>query len=165
MGRVVAGLDEKACPECREIYTRFATTCADCDVELVAAESLPPEEALDLPPAAELECVRVAPLAWVRALSQGLQERGVDHRVERAAAEDAPPGQKAAVFGAVQLFGLYVRSEDAAPARELDGTIAAQLLPEEAPELSVEERESCPACGAALGWEATECPDCGLPFQ
>jgi hypothetical protein len=64
----------------------------------------------------------------------------------------------------VQLFGLYVQSEHAPPARELDGTIAAQLLPEEAPPLDEGEEEACPACGTALAADAIECPDCGLSF-
>jgi hypothetical protein len=155
----------KACPVCRSEYTRMATRCIDCDVELVEAGALPPEEELQtFPPASELECVRVAPIAWIRALSGALQQGGVAHRVEPATAEDAPRGQRAAAFGDVQLFGLYVRGEDAPPARELDGSIAAQLLPEEAPPLAEGEEEACPACGTALTSDATECPDCGLRF-
>jgi hypothetical protein len=108
--------------------------------------------------------VRVAPIAWIRALSGALQQGGVAHRVEPATAEDAPRGQRADGFGDVQLFGLYVQSEHAPPTRELDGSIAAQLLPEEAPALAEDEEEACPACGTALTSEATECPDCGLQF-
>jgi hypothetical protein len=153
------------CPVCRSEYTRIATRCIDCDVDLVDADALPDEEELQtLPPASELECVRVAPMAWIRALSGALQRGGVAHRVEPATAENAPEGQRPDVFGDVQLFGLYVESEDAPPARELDGTIAAQLLPEEAPPLGEGEEEACPACGTALAADAIECPDCGLSF-
>ncbi len=154
----------KLCPECRTEYTRFVTRCTDCDVDLVHAETLPDEgeEIEAFPPASELECVRVAPIAWIRALSDALQERGLAHRVGPATDGDAPDGQRPGVFGAAQLFGLYVRSECASPARELDGTIAAQLLPEEAPPLDEGEEEECPACGAALAADAIECPDCGL---
>lgn len=156
--------DEKYCPACRSAYLPEASECADCEVELVWGSELPSEEELALPAAAELTCVRVAPLAWIRALSGQLQERGFDHRVEPATAQDAPEGQKPSVFGGVQLFGLYVREEEAPPARELDGGIAAQLLPDAAPELDESESESCPACGAALARDATACPDCELPF-
>ena len=154
------------CPVCRSEYTLVATRCLDCDVDLVDADALPAEgeEIQAFPPASELECVRVAPIDWIRALSGALQQGGVAHRVEPATAEDAPEGQRPDVFGDVQLFGLYVESAQAPPARELDGIIAARLLPEEAPALAEGEEEACPACGTALTPDAIECPDCGLSF-
>ena len=154
----------KVCPECRVEYRPDVELCADCRVPLAHAEALPPAEELeDFPPAAQLACVRVAPLAWMEALASGLQERGVTLRVERARAEDAPEGQRADVFGDIaQLFGLYVRSEDLELARELDASIAAQLVPEESEALEEGEVEDCPACGAALSTDALECGDCGL---
>jgi hypothetical protein len=101
----------------------------------------------------------------MEALARGLQERGVTLRVERARAEDAPEGQRADIFGDIaQLFGLYVRNEDLALARELDASIAAQLVPAEAEPLAEGETEACPACGAALPADALECADCGLSF-
>jgi hypothetical protein len=163
---MVAEPHYRICPACRTEYTPVATRCVDCDVELVEADALvaADEEFRAFPPASELECVRVAPLAWIRALSGALQQGGVAHRVEAASADDAPEGQRPDVFGDVQLFGLYVEEEHAAPARELDGTIAARLLPEEAPALAEGEEEACPACGTALNSDAIECPDCGLQF-
>ena len=154
------------CPVCRSEYTRIATRCLDCDVELVEADALPPEsEQVEVfPPASELECVRVAPIDWIRALSGALQQAGVPHRVEPSSAKDAPEGQRPDVFGEAQLFGLYVESAQLSPARELDERIAARLLPEEAPALAEDEEETCPACGTALGSDAIECPDCGLSF-
>jgi len=156
----------KICPACRTEYRLVATRCADCDVDLVDGNALPAEEdELDaFPPASELECVRVAPIKWIQVLSQALQERGVAHRVEPGRVGDAPDGQRPDVFGDTQLFGLYVQSEHAPAARELDGSIAAQILPDEAPILEEGEEEACPACGTALTRDATECPDCGLQF-
>jgi hypothetical protein len=157
----------RVCPVCRSEYTQLATRCIDCDVELVAADALPPEadqEREAFPPASELDCVRVAPIEWIRALSRALEQGGVPHRVEPTAAENAPEGQRPDVFGEAQLFGLYVQSEQAPMARELDATIAARLLPEEAPALAPDEQEECPACGTALTPDAIECPDCGLRF-
>jgi len=156
----------RICPACRTEHTLVATRCVDCDLELVEADALPAldEEHRAFPPASERECVRVAPIAWIRALSGALQRGGVAHRVEPATADDAPEGQRPDVFGDVQLFALYVEGEHAASARELDGTIAARLLPEEAPALAEGEEEACPACGTALSSAAIECPDCGLQF-
>jgi len=156
----------KLCPECRVEYRPDAEICADCRVPLVHVDAAPPEEGLgNFPPAAQLECVRVAPVAWMEALARGLQERGVTLRVERALAEDAPEGQRADVFGHIaQLFGLYVRTEDLALARELDASIAAQLVPDEGEAMADGEVEACPACGTTLSADALECPDCGLSF-
>jgi hypothetical protein len=157
----------KVCPECLVEYRLSAERCVDCDVALVLPETLE-EEDLDLadfPPASELACVRVAPLAWIHALSVHLQERGVTLRVERASAEDAPEDQRAGIFGdSAHLFGLYVRPEDLAAAREVDSTIVGQIVPEEAAPLVEGEEETCPACGDALAADAVECPGCGLSF-
>jgi len=154
----------KICPACRTEYMLVATRCADCDVDLVDAQALAAQdkERKPFPPASELECVRVAPIGWIHALSQALQERGVAHRVEAASAEDAPDDQSPEVFGDARLFGLYVENEHVGPAREIDLSIAAHVLPEEAPPLEEGEAEACPACGAALAANTTECPDCGL---
>jgi hypothetical protein len=154
------------CPACRTEYMLVATRCADCDVDLVSSDALAAEDEYReaFPPASELECVRVAPIAWIHALSEALQQQGVAHRVERATAADAPGDQRPDVFGTADLFGLYVRSEHVSPAREVDTSIAAQVLPDEAPPLAEGEEEACPACGTALPADATECPDCGLEF-
>ena len=159
-------LHYKLCPECRTEYRRVATRCADCDVDLVEADALAvaDEEVASFPPASELDCVRVAPIAWIHALSEALSERGIAHRVEPATAADAPAGQHPEVFGGAQLFGMYVRGEEAAPVRELDVRIAHQLVPQEAPELAEGEEDACPACGTTIAAHATECPDCGIAF-
>ena len=158
----------KHCPACREEYTPTTERCVDCDVALVHEEELGPEEAAEeeeaLPPVEALACVRVAPVAWIRALSEGLQERGIAHRVQEAQAGDAPEGQSPGVFGNVRLFGLWVQEADLAEAAELDGVLAARLAPHEAPVAEEGEEESCPACGTPLADEAVECPDCGLAF-
>ncbi len=155
----------QVCPECRVEYNLTATRCVDCRVDLVSPDALVTEAAESFPPAAELTCIRVAPLAWMRALSAALEQDGVAHRIEPASADDAPGDQRPDVFGAVALFGLYVREEDAAGARELDGTMAARLLPEEAPLLEEGEEDACPACGTPLDADAVACADCGLEFS
>lgn len=154
------------CPECRGEYTLSATLCVDCEVALVSHEALAEaEQALaDFPPASELTCVRVAPLPWVRALSEALQQAGIAHRVEPGTAADAPSDQRPDVFGDVQLFGLYVEEAQLSPAGEIDGSMAAQLLPDDAPALEEGEEDACPACGATLSAAATDCADCGLSF-
>jgi hypothetical protein len=152
------------CPDCLAEHTRSVTHCADCGVALVTPDAIEAvdEQAAEFPPASELDCVRVAPLAWIRALSEGLEQGGVAHRVEPASEEDAPEGQNARIFDGAQLFGLYVRGSDAAAAREFDESIAVQLLPDQAPPLAEGEEENCPACGTPLAADMVECGECGL---
>jgi hypothetical protein len=122
------------------------------------------EQEFDFPEVSELECVRVAPVEWIQALSNAFQGRGIPHRVGPATPEDAPEGQRAEIFGNAPLFGIYVLADNAAAAAEIDAATAARILPEEAPALAEGEEESCPACGTVLTRDATECSDCGLPF-
>jgi len=155
----------RVCPECREEYTLAVLRCAECDVALVAPGEVPEEPpAEELPPAAELAVVRVAPLPWIRALSGALEELGVPHRVEPARPADAPEGQTADSFGDADLFGLYVRPASLETAREIDGRIEQQVMPKEGEALSEGDTDACPACGAELSASDQECPDCGLPF-
>ncbi len=155
----------KVCPECRTEHTHVSERCADCDVALVHPDSLAPEPGtVELPPIAELDCVRVAPLPWIRALSEGLERASFPHRIEPATAADAPADQNCEIFDDAQLFGLYVEHGAGAAARELDGAIAIQVLPDAAPLLAPGDQDACPACGAALPATASECPECELVF-
>jgi hypothetical protein len=162
---VSTDLGYKMCPRCEEEYTLVMERCVDCDVALVSPDQMPPVEDADpaeFPPASELFYLRVAPLPWIQALSNGLEEAGVGHRVEPGSLTDPPDGQRPETFGDVDLFALYVLPEDAPAASELDSQIAARVLPGEAEELQEGEEDACPACGAKLSAEATACPDCGL---
>ena len=155
----------KVCPSCREEYTLMMEQCVHCDVALVFPNEIPPDDVGsldDFPPAGELIYLRVAPLAWIRALSEALEEAGVPHRVEPGRVADPPEGQQPGTFGNVDLFGLYVRTEDEARAREVDSSIAVRVLPEEPEDLAEGEDDACPACGATLAADVATCPDCGL---
>jgi hypothetical protein len=155
----------KVCPSCRAEHTHVTLRCADCGVELVHPDALGPEPTpTELPAASELDCIRVAPVEWIRVLSDGLGRAGISHRIEPATAADAPEGQSCEIFEDAQLFGLYVEPASGASARELDEEIASMVFPDEAPALPDGELDACPACGAALESDATECPDCELVF-
>jgi hypothetical protein len=151
--------DHQICPSCKGEFTLAVTRCAECDVDLVA----PGADPEDFPPASELILVRVAPEPWIEALSEALSGREAPHRVEPLSAEEAP--EAAARFGTSPLFGIYVRAAEEAVAREFDAAIAAQVDPQiQAEPLSDGESEPCPACGAEVPAEVSECPDCGLTF-
>ena len=125
---------------------------------------LPDAVAEEVPPASELECVRVAPIAWIQALSGALEQLGLAHRVEPASREDAPEGQNAD-FGDASLFGLYVAEAAVGAVREVDAQIEGLMVPQEAEALAEGESDECPACGSEIAADAMECSDCGLPFQ
>ena len=155
--------DYQVCPGCRGEFTLVVSRCSECDLDLVSPQALE-DGMVHLPPASELVCIRVAPVAWIQALSEALENEEVIHRVEPASAEDAPEGQDASGFGSVPLVGLYVQDAHVIRASELDLGIAVQLTPQESPALPEGESEACPACGELLAGDVLECPECGLVF-
>ena len=149
--------DFQICPSCKGEFTLLVDRCTECDVDLVSPGTD------EFPPASELVCVRVAPVQWIEALSNALEDRQVPHRVEPIAPDAIPEGVEP--VGAGELVGLFVDDEGEEIARSLDAQIAAQVQPEQHVEALAEgEVESCPACGEELAADAAECPECGLAF-
>ena len=153
--------DYQICPSCKGEFTLAVDRCTECEVDLVPQGADPD----DFPSASELTCVRVAPVPWIEALSNALEEQEVLHRVEPVAPGEVPEGTPVAGEGQGSLVGLFVDEDGVGIAREIDGAIAAQVNPEEhAEELAADEVEVCPACGESLAADAAECPECGLTF-
>ncbi len=151
----------RVCPRCRDEYLATVERCPDCDVALVPAGEVPPEDEEDgLPPVDQLERIRVENPVWIDTLAARLAEQGIASRVALLDCE-APVARR---HGAP--CALYVRPEDAEAARRIDEALLRQQLPDlpEGTDTGWHEAESCPACGTALDPEATECPDCGLGF-
>ena len=155
--------DYRICPSCEEEFTLSVTECPDCRVSLTVpdeeAGSAPPPE---FPQASELECVRVGPLPWTRALSDKLTELGIAHRVEPDTRTEEQGGVDPRRFGGEDLYGTWVRREEAEAAGAIDAEIFAPLEVESAPEAQGD--ETCPACGSGLATDAMACSDCGLSF-
>ena len=60
---------------------------------------------------------------------------------------------------------LFVRKDDMKAAEHIVEELFTNLHPDLPGGLNLEFAEGqCPACGAAIPDDATECPDCGLPF-
>lgn len=153
--------DYQICPSCKGEFTLFVERCTECEVDLVS----PGVRSDEFPPASELTCIRVAPVPWIEALSQALEEQEVLHRVEPIAPGEVPEGAPVAGEGQGELAGLFVADDGIGPARTIDQAIAAQVNPEQhAEQLAEGEVESCPACGESLAADAAECPECGLAF-
>jgi hypothetical protein len=135
--------------------------CSTCSVRLVYPDEVPPEpQPDDFPDTDQLECVRVGPLPWTRALSENLSQLGVEHRVEPDRRSEADGGVDPNRFGGEALYGTWVKPESVEVAREVDAAIFAHLEPDQ--QVVTEELEACPACEHPLAPHALECPDCGL---
>ncbi len=155
-------LPPKLCPECEEEYLHTASVCVHCDVPLVLSTDLERERPAELPPSAELHCIRVATPAWALGLSERLEQAGVPHRVEAMT-----PQERAARRGPTgAVCGVYVLGEDAARAAEIDAGYLQTQLPDLAGGGAAEPlaEDSCPACGEPLDAVAPECPGCGIAF-
>jgi hypothetical protein len=149
------------CPDCGEEYVRAATECVECRVPLVSGASAGVVSPGELPPIAQLVCLRAASLAFARGLSEQLAQAGISHRIEAAHEE----GEEVALRrpGANLPYGVYVRSADVPAALEVDREYLRTAIPDLPPDAEqASGEEVCPACGAALAPDAAECSDCGL---
>jgi len=153
----------KICPQCEAEYALTAAVCADCGVDLVSPDAMPaPAPAEPFPDVSELECVRLGPLPWTRALSEALSEVGIEHRVERDTRTPEEGGIDPRRFGSEAIYGTWVRDGDLAGAAEIDRRLFGHLQPDAAgPSTGTEQ---CPACEEPIPEEALECPGCGLAF-
>lgn len=153
----------RVCPSCEEEFTLTVAQCPECGADLIfPGEATDEPEAEAFPETDALECVRVGPLPWTRALSERLSAAGIAHRVEPDTRSVEEGGVDPARFGGESVYGTWVRPEEWDAASAMDAEIFAPLEVEETPESTGE--ENCPACGAGLGTDAMECPDCGLSF-
>ena len=155
----------RICPQCGDEYTLIPSECAECRVPLVFPDELAPEVAPEaFPPTAELECVRIGPLPWTRALSGALEQAEIRHRVEPDLRSEAEGGIDRSTFDGADVFGTWVRRPDIEAAQEIDKIVFAHVHGQEddAPDAAAD--EVCPACQSPLAANALECPDCGLSF-
>ena len=155
--------DFQVCPSCRDEFTLSVLECGSCGVALVPPDSLPPDpEPEDFPEVSDLECVRVGPLPWTRAISDALTQVGMAHRVEPDTRSVAQGGIDPKRFGGETLYGTWVLPADLEAARVIDREIFALFEAEAAPVSSG--GEACPACDTPLAGDALECSSCGLVF-
>lgn len=151
------------CPACDEEFTLSVVECAHCGVALVSPGDRPPEDpSEEFPDTDELDCVRVGPLPWTRALSEQLSAAGIAHRVQPDNRTEEEGGVDRSRFGGEDLYGTWVEPEDLDAAQAIDAAIFAPLEADMSQE--AQEGETCPACGASLATDSMECPECGLSF-
>ena len=152
------------CPRCRCEYLRNVLECADCGVELVPEYSLEALGREEMPPIAELTCIRSASVGWAQALSQRLSEAGISHRIE-AVPDEARGESVRGEPDALLPYGVWVLEADLPAAREVDENFLRSQIPDLPEDLSADAlagEGQCPACGTAVSQDAHECSDCGL---
>ena len=152
------------CPRCRCEYLGNVLECADCGVELVPEHSLEALGRAEMPPIAELTCIRSASVGWAQALSQQLSKAGISHRIEAVPDEAEGEGVRGEP-DALLPYGVWVLEADLPAAREVDENFLRSQIPDLPEDLSAHEPagdEQCPACGTAVSQDAQECSDCGL---
>jgi ribosomal protein L40E len=162
----------KLCPRCGSEFQMWVERCLDCDTPLVASMPLPdgagpvvaPEEPDE--PAVPPDCVhlRTAAVAWIRNLSEDLDDAGIRHWVTPPAWRRDP--------------SLYVLPSDQEAALQVDRARYAIEVPEVAsedvapPPFRVRRREPsdaldvkiCPSCGGEYQLRVETCVDCGVPL-
>ena len=152
----------RVCPDCGEEYVSTVLACPDCGVALQASDGLAPvRRPHELPPVAQLVCVRTGSLSFAQGLSERLSRAGITHRLELE--PDSLEGEANARRPDSMPYGVYVREHDAGRAREIDAIHMRSQFPDmpDVPE-GASVGDACPACGAVAAPDATECPDCGL---
>lgn len=155
----------KSCPSCGDEYTLQTVTCADCGVALVLSNSIESPAAPEaFPETSELECIRIGPLAWTRALSAALEQAQIRHRVEPDTRSEAEGGIDPGEFDGADVFGTWVMSNDLEAALRIDASVFAHVIGQAADAPAATEDEICPACQSPIAIDALSCPDCGLNF-
>jgi RNA polymerase subunit RPABC4/transcription elongation factor Spt4 len=152
----------RVCPECDEEYRPDIATCADCGADLVDRAVDEQGRRVAEPAVAEGEPITLVglysgPAAALRPLAEALAAAGVAQRFVPI------PGQSGLTLAVAQEDG--VRAMEALAAFHGRGTELGLSELAATFEAGAEEHEhACPACGAAIPADASECPDCGLEW-
>ena len=104
------------CPECRAEYRDGFDRCDECEIPLVAPESLAPDE----PPPNWVELLRSSDQSELTVLKGLLASAGIDHRVRGEEALHLYPVTVPGFFRSRGLAAVVdVRAEELATAQEL----------------------------------------------
>lgn len=146
--------DVKVCPQCDAEYFAHVTSCAHCNIELVAPE-MKSAAKMHLPkPDGQLVCIlEDGSFERVKDLATRLAHEGVGAIALKMSDESCAHDQ----------YGIFVPENHAPLALEKFPAMIRKLYPELAVAEELMNSGHCPACGANLKevWSNT-CPDCGL---
>jgi len=153
----MADYDSVFCPKCRVGFAPDTAICPVCKIPLTSEQDFEdepgevPEPVILEDDISSLKELRRADVGWIHHLQDKLAEAGIPHRIEQSLPRR-------------MLFSVYVRPEDLPAAKDIDGEVLAEEIPDSAGMLPVEDLDfsSCPGCGNRLGEKDLKCGSCGL---
>lgn len=150
----------KICPECGAEYLPHIEKCTDCGVVVLSPEecSKAQEQRKRAEETAVDESVKVmeGDLSWMSELRTVLLDAGIPCKLHSDVA-----CRKGCCGDTVQL---KVAPEDLERAQQSIEEYLMELDPDLKIVKEMLGKGKCPACGASIGNDDRECPDCGLPL-
>lgn len=151
----------KICPACGDEFQDWVEVCPDCEMDLKWEHEMPL-----LPEAVTGICIATGTEISLRPVAAVLRADGIATRITEESAElGLGIGVEVGNFRLGIPFDgwtycLYVPPEDAAIAQQVADKLLGVHEDEPPPFDPVDGQ--CPACGAAVGIQARECPECAL---
>ncbi|MBI5635137.1 MAG: hypothetical protein HZA15_16840 [Nitrospirae bacterium] len=150
----------KICPECGAEYLPHIEKCADCGVIVLSAEECmkAQEQRKRTEETLVDSSVKVmeGDLSWMSELRTVLLNAGIPCKLHSEVA-----CRKGCCGDTLQL---KVSPEDLERSRQAIEEYLMELDPDLKMVKEMLGQGKCPACGSAIGCDARECPDCGLPL-
>lgn len=150
--------DYKYCPECNTEYYSHIENCADCSVPLVTQSKMEElkhnKRNVSGNASSEPVAVREGDKSWIQEVYNHLETKGFTAKI--TCSPDCSPGRCG------ETFQIVVPSEDAEEAAQCIEEYNHEAHPELKESYNNSSEGKCPACGHDVGFEATECSDCGL---
>ncbi|MDP2157046.1 MAG: hypothetical protein Q8K68_04995 [Nitrospirota bacterium] len=149
----------KICPECGAEYLPHIEKCADCGVIVLSSEECikAQEEQKQTEETAVENSVKVmeGDMNWMSELSTVLLNADISCTL------NSDGCRKGCCGDTVQL---KVSPEDLERSQQTIEEYLMELDPDLRLVKEMLGKGKCPACGASIGHDARECPDCGLPL-
>jgi hypothetical protein len=158
----------KVCPSCNAEFVDSASTCNDCDVDLVAPDQIEAEQTYE-DARSQLKDKEVARLSVGGGLAAAREVEKLFHKEGIVCYVDAEEGEAAVMSMAPMTYYIVVAKEDEEQvASALKGSYEEMVAKEgtgplvtEAVDLEKDE-VVCPACGHTGALVDGACGDCGL---
>jgi hypothetical protein len=154
----------KICPTCGDEFQDWVEVCPDCEVSLKSEEEMP-----SLPETISGICIATGTQKSLRPVAAALRADGIATRIAEGSAELGPGlgveggGVRVGIPFDGWTYCLYVSPQDVDKAQPVADKMLG-VAEDQPPPPFVPVEGHCPACGAAVGIHATECPECSLVF-
>lgn len=147
----------KICLVCGEEYSLEAQVCVECGGRLVFEREYE-QRFVPLDESERMVCVREDAAGYLEELGAVMKSGGIRNMIKFH--QTCTTGKACRT-----LYGLYVKPEDEAAARDIIRKHWLKDAPEQGATYEYSEQELkgiCPACSAMIPEKSVECPECGL---